>query len=116
MEHPEYLPMGSVCTIKGSEKKLMIINRGVLLPHKGEPKGVDYFDYGACLYPDGLVGDQVMYFNHDTVEDVCWEGFKSKEDSEYLQQMKEGVERFGVQRGNPSSLKAQMSKENLNAH
>ena len=41
------------------------------------------FDYGACLYPEGMVGDSLIYFNHEDVFKVVQEGY-SDDDNELM--------------------------------
>lgn len=53
MSDAKMLPLGSVVILKGNVKKMMIIARLIALPVKGQ---VYRFDYGACLYPEGMVG------------------------------------------------------------
>ena len=60
MSEAKMLPLGSVVILKGNVKKMMIIARLIALPVKGQ---VYRFDYGACLYPEGMVGDSLIYFN-----------------------------------------------------
>ena len=54
MKEEKFLPLGSVIIVKGSVKKLVLIGRGVVAIFKGEQK---YFDYVACTYPEGLIGE-----------------------------------------------------------
>ena len=56
MKEEKFLPLGSVILVKGSVKKLILIGRGVVAILKGEQK---YFDYVACTYPEGLIGENV---------------------------------------------------------
>ena len=46
--------------------------RGINVNRNGE---VLFFDYGGVLYPDGLTGDQMAYFNHDGIETVVFRGY-----------------------------------------
>ena len=52
------LPLGSVVKLKNGEQKIMITVRLPMYNNKGT---IGYFDYGACLYPNGQV-DQKTYF------------------------------------------------------
>lgn len=56
-------------------KKLVLIGRGVVTILKGEQK---YFDYVACTYPEGLIGENVLYLNHEDIEEVIQKVFKMK--------------------------------------
>lgn len=61
MEAINFLPLGSIVSVKGNPKKILIIARGLATNFKGKTY---YFDYGGCTYPEGLIGDAVAYFNH----------------------------------------------------
>lgn len=50
------LPLGSVVKLKNGEQKIMIISRLPLYNNEGT---IGYFDYGACLYPNGQVDQQM---------------------------------------------------------
>ena len=66
-EKVDYLPLGSIVILKGGVQKVVIIARG-LVTAVTTPAG--FFDYGGCLYPQGIVGDQIMYFNHSDIAKV----------------------------------------------
>lgn len=52
----EYLPLGSVVTLKEGEKKLMICGRV-----QREVRSRTVYDYCACLYPEGrMVSEKLM--------------------------------------------------------
>ena len=54
-----------------------MIGRGVVAIFKGEQK---YFDYVACTYPEGLIGENVLYLNHEDIEEVIQKGFQDEDD------------------------------------
>lgn len=64
IEKVNYLPLGSIVVIKGGVKKYMIAARGLGV-NIGEKSA--YFDYGACMYPEGMMGDKMMYFQHEDI-------------------------------------------------
>ena len=80
MEGIDYLPLGSIVIVRGAIKKTMVIARGLAANLGGETA---VFDYGGCLYPEGLMGDQIMYFNHADIAKVVFQGF-SDEDNELM--------------------------------
>lgn len=75
------LPIGSIVYLKEGTSKLMILNRGPLLP-SDEDKGVLY-DYSGCLYPQGLDANNVFYFNNENIDKVIFEGFKDEEEERF---------------------------------
>ena len=58
-ETVDYLPLGSVVILKGGVQKVVVIARGLLSVATGKE---GYFDYGGCLYPQGLVRDHKSCF------------------------------------------------------
>jgi hypothetical protein len=102
MESPEFLPLGSVCSVKGNTKKLMVIARGLALQ---QDDGVRYFDYGACLYPEGLIGDQLAYFNHDAIQRVVAEGYADEDDALHLEALAESLSHVEMKKGDPAPYK-----------
>lgn len=75
-----YIPLGSVVRLKDGVQKLLVISRAINVKHDGSTY---FFDYGAVLYPDGLVGDQMVYFNHDSLDKVIFAGYED-EDNEVM--------------------------------
>ena len=74
MDKIEWLPLGTVVTITGGIQKLIIVGRGlsIKLVKEEEPY---YFDYSGVLYPIGAQGDDILYFNHDKVDQVLFKGY-----------------------------------------
>lgn len=84
------LPIGSVVQLKNGEAKLMVLNRFPLYNDNGE---IGYFDYSACLYPNGNTDNQAYFFNQENIEKVWFEGYVD-ETEEQMQQ------RFELEKGN----------------
>ena len=63
-----FLPLGSVVILRGSVKKLVIVSRASIVED-------DFFDYGAFLYPEGMIDSNVAYFNHGDIHKVVFEGY-----------------------------------------
>ncbi len=80
IEAPDFLPLGSIVTLKGNSKKLMVIGRGLYIADKGV-RG--YCDYSFCLYPEGVLGDQVIYANTEMIDEVLFKGYDSGENEEW---------------------------------
>ena len=87
MEKIDYIPLGSVIYLKGGIKKLLVVARAINATHDGKQF---FFDYGGVLYPEGITGDQMAYFNHDDVESVFFRGC----DDEENKGMTEAINRF----------------------
>ena len=99
----EYLPLGSVVLLKGGVQKILIIARALKVRNGAEEF---FFDYGGVTYPEGLIGDQMAYFNADKISKVVFEGFSDIDD----ENMVENINRFlaenpDIKRGNPETWK-----------
>ena len=80
----KFLPVGTVVLLKGGQKELMIISYCIVPSGEAYDKNgrVDVtdtmFDYGACVYPEGLVTrDQLFGFNHEQIEKVVFMGYQT---------------------------------------
>lgn len=104
MDAPDFLPLGSVVQVKGNSKKLMVISRGLTVPQDGVQC---YVDYGGCLYPEGLIGDVVFYFNHDDVEHVVHKGYADAEDGELLEALGKDLGYVTLQKASPGPVTAE---------
>lgn len=76
MEH-SFLPLGSVVLLQGGTRKVMIITRGMNVNRNGS---IFFFDYGGVIYPEGLTGEQMVYFNEDGIIKVYFHGFADSGD------------------------------------
>lgn len=79
----EYLPLGSVVTLKEGDKKLMICGR---LQREVTTKAV--YDYCACLYPEGMIDSKSVYlFNHEDIQNIYYVGLQDSEEFAFRYQM-----------------------------
>lgn len=71
----KFLPIGTVCTIKGNTNKIMIV--GFLsLDYNGN---LNVSDYKGCIYPNGLFSSSgTISFNHNDIENIEYIGYKTK--------------------------------------
>lgn len=76
MKRIDYLPLGSVVLLHGGIQKLLIIARGI---NTKQGNQTVFFDYGAVLYPEGLTGDRMAYFDHDAVNKVVFYGYDDED-------------------------------------
>ncbi|WP_179393814.1 DUF4176 domain-containing protein [Lacticaseibacillus absianus] len=74
------LPLGTVVILQGSLKQLMIVSRGNILAQR-------YFDYGAVLFPEGLVDANLAYFNAGDIVKVVAEGHHAADEDLLLDQL-----------------------------
>lgn len=101
MEKIEFLPLGSIVKIRGSIRKAMVIGRGLMTVVGDRTL---FFDYGGVLYPEGILGDQVLYFNHQDVEEVIFKGFENEENTELVKNLDQWMEKSDAERGNPYEI------------
>lgn len=102
IEVPDFLPLGSVISLKGSAKTLMVVSRGVV--HKTEDGGKEYFDYGMCLYPEGVIGDAIVFSNHDCIDEVHFKGYSSEADEEFMASVREVLPEVDIPKGQPKPI------------
>lgn len=84
MDKVHFLPLGSIVRLKEAQRYLMIVARGLKVDLNGE-EGV--CDYAAVLYPEGLTGDGIYYFNADGIEEVICEGAQEELGRKYTEVM-----------------------------
>lgn len=99
MENKEkFLPIGTVVLLEDGQKEIMITSYCVM--SKGEVFNSDgslnenvqdkVFDYGACLYPEGILDtDQVFAFDHDQIKEICFMGYETEEQKKISDLLKE---------------------------
>ena len=68
----DFLPLGSIVVVSGGIKKFVIVARALQVNINGCKQ---FFDYAACLYPEGMNGDRLMYFQHTDISRVVFEGY-----------------------------------------
>ncbi len=91
----KYLPIGTVCMLKGGEKPIMVIGYCPLT--EANQKQVSY-DYIGCMYPEGVISsEQNLVFNHDQIDHYVREVEVEPETSEFLKKLK--VVMFAVENG-----------------
>ena len=78
------LPIGTVCTLKDSAKKLMITSFMV----KKEPNSEKYYDYCGCLYPEGIVNsDEHFVFDKSDIKTIHHLGYFNQEEEEFKENL-----------------------------
>ena len=84
------LPIGSIVSLKGGNKKLMIIG----YCKKGVNNKEDIFDYAACLYPNGFSSaDQTIIFNHENIERIYVLGYQNEERFAFEKQLRVAIDK-----------------------
>ena len=72
-----YYPIGTVVTLKDGNRPIMIYGR------KQIQAGSNLiWDYVACLYPEGNIGDDyTIFFQQEEIDQVNYMGFCSEADN-----------------------------------
>lgn len=85
------LPVGSVVSLYGGEKRLMIL--GYVKYLKGDESGKIY-DYCGCTYPEGYVGSEATaVFDHDDIEHIYALGFQDEVQFEFRGKLEKILEK-----------------------
>ncbi len=104
MANIDFLPLGSIVLLKGGIRKVLIIGRGLNVKKDNETY---FFDYGGVLYPDGLTGDQMVYFNADGISKVYFQGYQDDDNDIILNSLNNYLlEHPDVKRADPEKWNA----------
>ena len=76
MEDKTLIPLGSIVKLRGNAKKAMIVARAVGIK---QGDGMVYFEYAACGYPEGVISDQLMFFDTKEIAEVVWKGYADED-------------------------------------
>lgn len=82
------LAIGTVLKLNGGERKLMITSRTPLVNENGR---IGYYDYGACLYPNGQIDQQSYFFNSEDIVEIFFEGYCDESELAYRQKYQKEV-------------------------
>lgn len=108
MEKKEFLPIGTVAIMKGGAKrKVMVITRALATKLTGE---LTYFDYGGCFYPEGLMGEQILYFNEEDIEEVVHKGHVDEMEVQQQEAIQKWLEEHKMKKGNVDDAIAARTK------
>ena len=104
MEKIDFIPLGSIVYLKGGIKKLLVVARAIVASNNGKQF---FFDYGGVLYPEGITGDQMAYFNHEDVSSVFFHGCDDDENKGMVENINHYLETHpDIVRGNSENWKA----------
>lgn len=78
----ELLPLGSIIYLEEATTKLMIVGRGPIFESDGENV---YSDYVGIIYPEGINPEDAIFFNHENIEKVVFEGYKDEEEERFME-------------------------------
>jgi len=85
------LPIGSVVTLKGNDKKVMITGIKQIL--SGDAKTI--YDYVGVLYPEGFLGQEAnILFNHSDITELVYKGYESPEWEQFIDLVGEALKKL----------------------
>jgi len=86
----KFLPIGTVCMLKGGKKRVMITGF-CSIPTEDKSK---MYDYSGCIFPEGfLTSNQVCLFNHDQIEKIYHMGYEDESQAEFNKALLKFVEK-----------------------
>ena len=89
------LPIGTVVLLKEGSKKLMICGRIQTRENSDE-----IYDYSGCLYPEGIIGpDSMFFFNQENIDTIYFIGFQDSEELDYRENYLNKLGELTVQDG-----------------
>ena len=80
----DLLPLGSIVSVKGSKRKLMIT--GFYITPKNENKMHDYL---GCIWPEGILDtSKSIVFNNDRISILHAKGYTNEEEQKFKEKLK----------------------------
>ncbi|MFV0394024.1 MAG: DUF4176 domain-containing protein [Coprobacillaceae bacterium] len=92
----DVLPIGTIVYVKEGLKKVMIIGRCLT---KEKDNVQYYFDYTACLYPEGLTGEEVLFINKEDISNIVFKGYEDDDNAELVKRILTWQENGNVKKG-----------------
>ena len=80
----ELLPLGSIVYLEEGTQKLVIVGRGVIFDDPDTGKQA-FADYMGVLYPQGLQPESTIFFQHENIDKIIFEGYRDEEESRFLE-------------------------------
>lgn len=93
----KYLPIGTVCMLKGGSKRVMIAGFCAM----SEDSGDKVYDYSGCIYPEGFISStQTCLFDHEQIDKVYFKGYVDEEEVEFKKKLDLFVKQYEANNGN----------------
>ncbi|WP_054950724.1 DUF4176 domain-containing protein [Numidum massiliense] len=96
------LPIGSVLYLHEGTVPIMVVGRKTVVGNDHMTENV-YFDYMGCLYPEGVVDDDVLFFNEEDIKEVVFRGYVNEEEEEVVRLMEEWEQLTPLAKGKAST-------------
>ena len=83
-ETKKLLPLGSIVLLEEGLQKLVVVGRGAVYTDQVTEKDT-FADYMGVLYPAGLNPETTIFFNHENIDKVVFEGYSDDEEERFLE-------------------------------
>ena len=93
----ELLPLGSIVYLEDGTQKILIVGRGAIFDDPDTGKQV-FADYMGALYPEGLQANSTLFFQHENIDEVVFEGYRDEEEERFLKVYHEWEENLEIPR------------------
>ena len=110
MDRIAYKPLGSVVSIKGSAKRFMIVARAISVKTVSGRK--DFFDYGGVIYPEGLTGKNLVYFQDRDIDEVAFTGLDDDANKRIVEQIWTKLESADIEHADVMKIQAENRRAN----
>lgn len=88
----EVLPIGSVVTLQGGTKKIMICGR---IQEDKETESV--YDYSACYYPEGILdANELFLFQHENIAQIYYVGLQDSDEFAFRSYMEQRLKEMNL--------------------
>ena len=84
VESKQLLPLGSVVLLEEGLQKLIIVGRGAIYKDQATQEEV-FADYTGALYPSGMDPESTIFFQHDKIDKILFEGYRDEEEERFLE-------------------------------
>lgn len=89
------LPLGSIVLLKEGMQKLVVVGRGAVYeePQTGKEK---FSDYMGVIYPTGVNPETTIFFEHENIDEIVFEGYSDEEEERFLKVYSEWKENLDI--------------------
>ncbi len=77
-------------------KENIVVGRKMIKEIDGEKY---YFDYAACLYPEGIIGGEHLFINDEDIQKICHKGYSDEDNNILVERIKEWEKENEIQKG-----------------
>lgn len=102
------LAIGSVIYLKDTLKKVMIISKKMVREFDGEPV---YIDYTGCLYPEGLITNDILVFNQEDISAIIFKGYEDEAEIELAKRMATWENKASVKKLSKEEFRLKIKEE-----